>query len=231
MEDEPGLDGLSETDIIGDEEVRAGELERLHQRRELMRHQLDARAERSLKTRRIGGAHGAPLESVEIRAEMLRRIERVDSSEPLHRRREDARAELKIPEHFKDAPRGVVIEAGEPNAGGFARGAFHDLFDEPMAVADAHDIARRRETVCARRSRRLERFDLDPRGFEETNLKIAAGSTFVSDAMGAAGREVDGNDGEATSGLPELARSLWPWLAGAVVVASLAEWWWDARRR
>ena len=49
LEHEPRLDGLAEPDVVRDEEVRARELERLHERRELVRHELDARAERRLE--------------------------------------------------------------------------------------------------------------------------------------------------------------------------------------
>ena len=45
----------TEADIVGDEEVSAGQLERLHQRRELVGHQLDA-----CPKRRRAQPHNAP---------------------------------------------------------------------------------------------------------------------------------------------------------------------------
>ena len=48
-DDQPRLDGLAEADVVGDEEVDAGQQQRLAQRLELVGHHLDAGAERRLE--------------------------------------------------------------------------------------------------------------------------------------------------------------------------------------
>jgi hypothetical protein len=72
---EARFDGLSETDVVGDEEVRSRELEGLHQRRELMGHVLDARAKGCLEARGVRRAHRVPSQRVEVGAEVSRGIE------------------------------------------------------------------------------------------------------------------------------------------------------------
>jgi hypothetical protein len=64
LQDQAGLDRLAEADVVGDEEVGARQLERLHQRRELVGHQLDAGAKGRLEAVGVGRADGAPLECV-----------------------------------------------------------------------------------------------------------------------------------------------------------------------
>lgn len=60
--------------IIGDEEVRPRQFEGFHQRRQLMIHDLDSSTKRSLKPRRIGCAHRAPAERVQVCPKVCRRI-------------------------------------------------------------------------------------------------------------------------------------------------------------
>jgi len=64
LKHEARLDRLAEPHIVGDEEVRARQLQRLHERRELVGHQLDARPEGGLEAGRVRRAHRAPLERV-----------------------------------------------------------------------------------------------------------------------------------------------------------------------
>jgi hypothetical protein len=141
LEDEPRLDRLSEPDIVGDEEVRAGELEGLHEGRELVRHELDAGAERRLEAGGVGGADGAPLERVEVGAEAGRRVEGLGLPEPLGLRSDHASAELEVPEDLELPARRIVIEARELEAGGVRRVLVDDLLDEPLPSASGKDLA------------------------------------------------------------------------------------------
>jgi hypothetical protein len=70
------LDGLAETHVVRDEQVGAREFEGLHQRRQLMVHDLDARSKRRLEAVRVRRADGAPLQCVQVRTKVPRRVER-----------------------------------------------------------------------------------------------------------------------------------------------------------
>jgi hypothetical protein len=77
LDDEAGFDSFAESDVVGDEEVGAGQLESLFEGRELMDKlvERDAGAERGLEEAGVGGGDDVPLEGVEVGGEMLRRIE------------------------------------------------------------------------------------------------------------------------------------------------------------
>ena len=81
LEHKSGCDGLAQADVVGNEEVRPGQLEGLLQSRALVVHELDARAERGLEEPRIGRGHGVPLQGVEVGAEEARLVELFHFSE------------------------------------------------------------------------------------------------------------------------------------------------------
>lgn len=95
---QPGLDGLSEADVVRDEQVDPRELEGLLERNELVIEQVNACTERSLEKTGIGRGDRAPLERVQIRREASRLIELRGSSEPRSRWLDDPRAELSFPQ-------------------------------------------------------------------------------------------------------------------------------------
>ena len=65
-ENEPGLDRLSESDIVGDQQIDAGQPERLAQRQELIGIEPDAGAKRRLQQVAIRRGRGVPFEGAEI---------------------------------------------------------------------------------------------------------------------------------------------------------------------
>ena len=65
LDDQAGLDGLAQADVVGDQQVDAGHLQRPHHRVELVVLDRDARAERRLERPAVGGGDGAPAHGVE----------------------------------------------------------------------------------------------------------------------------------------------------------------------
>ena len=65
LDDQPGLDGLAQADVVGDEQVDAGHLQRPDHRVELVVLDGDAGAERRLEGPAVGGGDGAPAHGVE----------------------------------------------------------------------------------------------------------------------------------------------------------------------
>ena len=187
LEDEAGLDRLSEAHVIGDEEVGARELERLHQRGELMGHVFDARAERRLEARGVCRAHRVPAQRVEVRAEVGRRVEAIDRAEGVGLGLDDLGAELEIPEDVEGAAGIVVVEADEVDERGLVALARAHVLDEPLAMARADDLAGARQAVAmVGGQRRLGAAGIEAGGEEEALEEIAAGGRGVGDGVGAA---------------------------------------------
>ena len=65
-DDEPGLDGLAETDVVGDQQIDARQPQRLAQRQELVGVEPDAGPERRLQQIAVGGGGGAPADRAQI---------------------------------------------------------------------------------------------------------------------------------------------------------------------
>lgn len=65
----------------------------------------------------------------------------------------------------------------------------------------------------------------------QEQLVMAAGYSAAEAHLTPRPIAVEGVRTDSTGGVPGSARSLWPWLAVAVLGVSLAEWWWDARGR
>ncbi len=155
LHDQARLDGLAEAHVIRDEEVGARELERLHQRGELMRHVLDARAERRLKAGGVRGRDRVPAEGVQVRAEVLGGIEARGLGE---RGRglgiDHLGAQLEIPEHLQRTTGVVVVEAHQIDERRLVAFARRDVFDEPLAVTRAHHLAGLRQALAVVAGRR-----------------------------------------------------------------------------
>ena len=71
LKDQPRLDGFPEADVVGDEEVSARELERLHERSELVVLEMNPGAKRRLKEATVGGGDGVPFERMHVRRERV----------------------------------------------------------------------------------------------------------------------------------------------------------------
>jgi len=108
-----GLDRLPEPDVVGNEEVRARQLQRLHERRELVNHVLYAGAERGLEAGRVGRAHRVPAQGVEVGAEVIRRVETVRRAQATLLGFDGLRAQLEVPEHLEPPAGIVVVEADQ----------------------------------------------------------------------------------------------------------------------
>jgi hypothetical protein len=141
LEDEARLDGLAEAHVVGDEQVGPGHLQRPLEGRELVVEEPDARAKGRLEEARVGGGDGVPAERVEVGGEVPRRVEARDRAEPVRLGREDAGAELVLPEDGEGAPLRVVVEAHHRHAGGLAgRRAGRHLAHEVLPVPRVHDV-------------------------------------------------------------------------------------------
>ena len=77
LDDEPGLDRLAETDVIGEEQVGAGRAESTAERFELVRLDVHARPERRLVAVGVGTSDSSPAHRVDEASEGLRVIESV----------------------------------------------------------------------------------------------------------------------------------------------------------
>jgi hypothetical protein len=140
--DEAGFDRLAEAHVVGDEQVDARELERLAQRFELVRLDLDAGPERRLEQGRVGGGDAVPPHRVQERSEQARFVEALlaEVAPPLLAL--DLGVEFLLPEDRELVALGVVVEAGEADQGAVVVGAAAgDVLDEPPAHAHLDDLA------------------------------------------------------------------------------------------
>ena len=149
-ENEPGFDRLADADVVGDEEVDAGEQERFAQRFELVGLDLDAGAVRGLKEAGIGRGDGAPALDVEVGRKAGGRVESTivigDGAEG--RCADDGGVDLALPEDVEPLSLGVIVEAREPDERLIRRlRPCGDGFDEVPAGADADDLTREEPRV------------------------------------------------------------------------------------
>ena len=198
----PASISLSETDVVRDKDVRAGERERFLQWRQLVVHQLDAGAEGRLKELRIGCGDGVPLERVQVSGEVARRVDALHVAEAVRFGLQNAGAEFQLPEHLEIDALVVVVDANEPDAcrvSGGRRG--HDLLDEPLPVAHLDDVAGmgRVPRDLARCEERAGRGGFESAmGLEQSRGERGAGAAGVVDAVLSAGdlEFVAGEDAE-----------------------------------
>jgi hypothetical protein len=138
VQDETGFDGLSEAHVVGDEEVDAGQGEGLAERFELVGVGDDAGAERGLKQGRVGGGDAAPAQRVEVGREAFGGVGLAGASGGAGVV-EDAGVGFGLPEHGEAFALGVVLDAGEREAGERLEGLA--ALDEPAPLAHAHEAA------------------------------------------------------------------------------------------
>ncbi len=184
LQHEPCLDGLSEPDVVRDEQVRTWQLERLHERGELVGHELDARSKRGLEAVGVRRAHRAPLECVQVRPEVRRWIEARPIAQPVRLRLHHPRPEFEVPEHVEGTTRVVVVQADEPDHGGLARLSQLHALDEPLTMPRDHDLPGQGQVIGARGSgAHRRRFWVSPGGFEQRRLQIHARSGLVGEPV------------------------------------------------
>jgi hypothetical protein len=136
--DEAGFDRLAEADVVGDEEIHAGEQQGLPQRFELVGIEPDAGPEGGLEQLGIGGGDAVPAERVQIRGEQPRLIKPAFGDRVPGFAGEDFRIEFAFPQHFQRLPLVVVIDARQPHqrivTGSLRRaGVFNEV--QPLAHA------------------------------------------------------------------------------------------------
>ena len=136
------LDGLSQADVIGNEEIHARQSQRLPQWFELIGVEPDARAERGLQEAGVGGSDAIPSEGIEIGGEVLRRIEAaLGKPRPLFAG-QDSSVQLSLPEHAELLPLRVVLDAREFDERGILRPWARDhALHQVQSLADADDLA------------------------------------------------------------------------------------------
>jgi hypothetical protein len=115
--DEAGFDRLPQTSVIGDEEVDAGQTQRLSQRLHLIGVDLDAGSEWRLEKVRISGRDAIPPQRMEEGRELPGRIK------PLGRQvlpaffLEDLPVEFVFPEHLQGLALRIVVRASQSHDG------------------------------------------------------------------------------------------------------------------
>ena len=110
---EPGLDGLAETDVIGDQEVDARHLQRPHNGVELVVLDLDGAAEGRLKREAAQDTAGRPTDSIREGPDAVWRVPR-GRFRPAQRVN-DHRVYLVLPQDREPLSERVVLEALELN--------------------------------------------------------------------------------------------------------------------
>ena len=108
LDDQPGLDGLAQAHVVGDEQVDARHLDRAHHRVELVVLDVDAAAERRLQGPHVGGGGRAPAHGVEEGIESSGRIEAGRSRQ--RRPLADLRAGLQLPDDLQFLAQGIVLD-------------------------------------------------------------------------------------------------------------------------
>ena len=138
--DEAGLDGLSKAGVVGDEQVHAGQAQRLAQRLHLVGVDLDAGTERRLQEIRVSGRDAVPAQGVQERAEVARRIEALGAEVAPRLLLQDAAVDLEVPVDLQGLTLGIVVGAGQAHPSALV-GRLLDCLDQPAARAHLHQIA------------------------------------------------------------------------------------------
>ena len=141
---QPGFDRLAQPDIIGDEQIDAGQEQGLTQRLKLVGIELDTCPERRLKQPGVRRRDAIPLQRVQIGRKKPWRIK-----PPLGHRlprfpRDDLRVDLAFPQHLKRLPLVVIVHARQPNQGAVSGLGSGDCFlDEIQTLPDPRNLPRR----------------------------------------------------------------------------------------
>ena len=136
------LDGLSQADVIGDEEIHAWQAQGFPQRFELIGVEPDAGAKGRLQEAGVGGSDAIPAEGIEVGGEVLGRVEAALGKPCPFLAGQDSGVEFALPEHAELLPLRVVFDAGEFDERGVLRPWTwdHALY-QVKPLADADDLA------------------------------------------------------------------------------------------
>ena len=138
--DEPGLDGLAEADVVGDQQIDARQPQGLAQGKELIGVEPDAGAERRLQQIAVGGGGGAPADRAQIGGEHLGAVGPAASDLRPGVVLDDARTDLGVPQHLDLLALRVVGDAGETQRGEIGL-AVVDRLDQPRPAAHFDELA------------------------------------------------------------------------------------------
>ena len=111
LDDETCLDGLAQTDVVGDEQIDAGHVDGTHQWVELEVLDADATAKRSLQKASVGIGGSTPTNSVEKGFEGVGVILAGDRRQP--RTFDDLRTGLDLPDDFEFLTQAILVNRGE----------------------------------------------------------------------------------------------------------------------
>ena len=140
--DQPRLDRLAETDVVGDEEVHPRQPQGLAERLELVRVDPDSRSERGLEQVRVSGGDAVPAEGMEVGGEDPRIVEPALGHVLPGLASEEFRVHLLLPEHLERLALCIVVQAREPHERGIVAVGRRDRFlDEVLPLAHADDLA------------------------------------------------------------------------------------------
>ena len=112
-ENEASFDSFAESNVIGDKEVDARHLERLFQRLQLVRHDLDAGAVRRLEQARIRGCYKVPAEGMQVGGENVWGVEALAREMPPVRLLKYLGVDFAFPEDGEAFTLSVIFQAGK----------------------------------------------------------------------------------------------------------------------
>ena len=117
--DQPGLDGLAEPDVVGNEQVDARQPKRLAQRVELVGVDANAGAEGRLKEIGVGRGHAVPRQGAEIGRKQRRIVETLIRHGGPAAVLQDAGVDLVFPQYRQRLALRVVVKARQIDKHGF----------------------------------------------------------------------------------------------------------------
>ena len=138
LHDEPGLDGLAEPHVVGDEEIGPRQGERLFERDELVVHEPDAGAKGALEKLGVAGGDGIPGEGVEPGGELSGSLHSEKGGLASAVSFEHPGAEFEFPKHGNPPPLAVVVQTDKVHP---RLPAGRGVFDEILAFADKNYVA------------------------------------------------------------------------------------------
>ena len=139
--DEAGFDGFAEAGIVGDEEVHAGQQQRLAQRLHLVGVQLDAGAERRLEQIGLRGRGAVPAQRVEEGGKVARRIETAAGEIRPAFLLQDGPIQFVVPEYGERLALGIVVRAREGHLRRATVAIRQHFLHQPLARTHAHEVA------------------------------------------------------------------------------------------
>ena len=144
----PGLDGLAEAHVVGDEQVDPWHLDGPHHRVKLVVLDVDARAERGLDVLQVGGGGGPPAHGIEEGVEPVGGVEagRLGQGDLL----DGLGAGLDLPDDLQLFAEAVVLDRGEGDEvlrltversqRAIGQGALDHLAHDPLALPDIDQL-------------------------------------------------------------------------------------------